>query len=350
MSLFGRSQRSPEGEVLENVVGSSSSFHGTVRSDGGLRVSGAFEGAIEVAGNVVVGREGRVIGNIAARNVTVGGVVRGDIDASGQLQILSTGQVFGDITVGSVMIDEGGAFQGASRMRGLDQPALAPPPADDRRTLFAADPAGGRAPQTLEGTARLAGDAAEAEAGVARDTAGAPGPSRAGEADRSGPGSEKPARQPATATPERKPPAAVQAVREPAVETPPRAAGKEFPDTKLGAETARAEATAPPSGTRPSADGEGAASTSAKPEPSSAAAGAGPAAPGAASGAGAAVPAAAGSASDAVAVSDDFDLDFDELDIEPVIPDVVSKETESTAKPESGPKSQPSRRRSRSGR
>ena len=156
MGLFGRAQRPAHGEALENSVGPSSSFKGTLRSDGGARIDGSFEGLIEVAGNVVVGRDGRVIGDIAARNVTVGGVVRGNIDGTGQLQILSTGQVFGDIAVASVMIDEGGMFQGLSRLRGFEQPALAPPRDDESAAGDERTARSGAAGRTIESTARLA--------------------------------------------------------------------------------------------------------------------------------------------------------------------------------------------------
>lgn len=154
MGFFSRAQRPAQNEALESAVGPTSTLAGTLRSDGGVRVDGVFEGIIEVAGNVVVGPDGRVTGDITGRNITVGGVVHGNIDGTGQLQILATGQVIGDISVASVMIDEGGVFQGTSRLRGLDQPAL-PAPAD-----ASAEPQA----RTVEATARVApGRAAGAE-------------------------------------------------------------------------------------------------------------------------------------------------------------------------------------------
>ena len=138
MGWFGRAQRPAQNEALESVVGPTSTLTGTLRSDGGVRVDGVFGGIIEVAGNVVIGRDGRVTGDITARNVTVGGLVQGNIDGTGQLQILATGRVIGDISVSSVMIDEGGMFQGSSRLRGFDQPALPAPEDADAATGAAA--------------------------------------------------------------------------------------------------------------------------------------------------------------------------------------------------------------------
>src|SRR3990170_1826221 len=111
MGWFGRPSRPAQHEALDSTVGAPSSFQGMLRSDGGVRIDGTFEGTIEVAGNVVIGPGARVVADVTARNATVGGALKGNVDCTGQLQILSTGQVFGDIAVASVMIDEGGVFQ-----------------------------------------------------------------------------------------------------------------------------------------------------------------------------------------------------------------------------------------------
>jgi len=201
MGLFGRAQRSAGNEGLENAVGASSTFTGTLRSDGGVRIDGTFEGIIEVAGNVVIGQGARVVADITARNITIGGTVSGNVDGTGLLQILSTGQVFGDICVASMMIDEGGVFQGVSRMRGLDQPALAPPRDDaasapPSSTIVAVDR------PTVEVVARPA---------LAPDTLGpspvVPGPTAAGAGPAPSAPREPTVAPPAPAAPEPAPPA-----------------------------------------------------------------------------------------------------------------------------------------------
>ncbi len=107
-----------QNNVLDTVIGPSATWSGTLRSDGGVRVEGRFEGCIEVAGNVVVAESGMVDGTIIARDVIIGGIVRGDVKGAGRLEVLSTGQLIGDITVASFMIDEGGLFEGISRLQG----------------------------------------------------------------------------------------------------------------------------------------------------------------------------------------------------------------------------------------
>lgn len=128
MGLFGRSDsKKLDMAEIETIVGATTTLSGSLRVDGGVRIDGRFEGTLEVGGNVVVGEQGRVIADIDACHVTVGGAVRGNIQATGRLEILSTGQVIGDIQASQIVIDQGGLFQGLSRMSALDQPALAAP-------------------------------------------------------------------------------------------------------------------------------------------------------------------------------------------------------------------------------
>jgi len=106
------------------VIGPNARFSGTLETDGGLRIDGLCEGAVEAAGNVIVGEQGRVLADIKAGNISVSGAVKGKIVASGRLEILSSGKVWGDIAVASFLIEEGGFFRGQSLMAGVDEPPL----------------------------------------------------------------------------------------------------------------------------------------------------------------------------------------------------------------------------------
>ena len=134
--LFGgRREAMPAGAgegKPETLIGSTTSVEGgLVKSDGNLRIDGSVEGEIAVAGALVVGRTGRVIANIRARQVFVAGAVKGDIEAPDGLEITNSGRVFGNITVGSLQIEQGGVFRGQSFMggEGLQEPLLLEAPA-----------------------------------------------------------------------------------------------------------------------------------------------------------------------------------------------------------------------------
>ncbi len=160
MGLFGRDNLPAGREPVETTIGPSTTLQGTLRSDGGVRVNGTFQGNIEVVGSVVVGEGGRVIGDITARNITVGGAIDGNAHAGEQLAILSTGQVIGDIAAMSLDIAPGGIHQGYTRMTGFEQRALAAPVdtvPEPEVVPAAGAPAGDLDTGTVEVTARPAG-------------------------------------------------------------------------------------------------------------------------------------------------------------------------------------------------
>ncbi len=137
MSVFKRNKfKPPPPGQVETVVGPTTNFKGTVQNDGGLRVDGVFEGAVETGGNLIVGEEAKVMADIVAYNVSVAGSVKGNVKAN-RVEILSTGRVWGNITVKSFLVDEGGFVRGEIIMEGAEfkppitkSPKLAPKTAD----------------------------------------------------------------------------------------------------------------------------------------------------------------------------------------------------------------------------
>ncbi len=107
----------PNDEKAETLVGASTSIHGSLKAEGTIRIDGMVEGEIQTAGNVIVGRGGRVMASIVAQNVMVAGQVKGNISATHRLEIVTSGKVWGDITVASLLIEEGGLFRGQSVMK-----------------------------------------------------------------------------------------------------------------------------------------------------------------------------------------------------------------------------------------
>ncbi|AAM24097.1 cytoskeletal protein CcmA (bactofilin family) [Caldanaerobacter subterraneus subsp. tengcongensis MB4] len=103
-------------EKIDTVIGKNTSFEGTIRSEGTLRIDGNFSGQIETKGNVIIGEGAKIQANISSDNVIVSGEVKGNILAKSQLQITSTGKVYGDIEVQNLVIEEGAVFEGKSKM------------------------------------------------------------------------------------------------------------------------------------------------------------------------------------------------------------------------------------------
>ena len=135
--MFGGTAKKPQGqdlaipqnsniradEIIETSIGSSVSMQGTLKAEGNIRIDGLFEGQIETAGNVIIGRTGKVAANITARNVLVAGMVVGNIIALEQLDLISSGRIKGDIEAATLHIEEGGKISGQTRMIGGEDDA-----------------------------------------------------------------------------------------------------------------------------------------------------------------------------------------------------------------------------------
>ena len=100
---------------LETVVGAESSFQGTLRSKGSVRIDGKIEGGVSAEG-VILGERGEVQGDISARTVVIGGKVTGNVHATESLELLAKSQVFGDLHAPQLLIAEGAIFEGSCLM------------------------------------------------------------------------------------------------------------------------------------------------------------------------------------------------------------------------------------------
>ena len=110
--MFGSGKKPLNGERVDTLIGKGTSLEGTVNAEGTVRLDGKVHGGLNIAGNLIIGEEGAVKGNIKAENAFVAGMVEGNVIATSQLHITHTAKLVGDITVKNVIIDEGAVFIG----------------------------------------------------------------------------------------------------------------------------------------------------------------------------------------------------------------------------------------------
>jgi len=108
---FGR------GGELNTIIGKGSSVKGDLKIQNSLRIDGQVKGKIDVTDTVVVGKEGRVVGEINAKNVMLAGKVQGNVTAEAKVLLESKSSVTGDIKASRLVIDEGAFFDGKCIMK-----------------------------------------------------------------------------------------------------------------------------------------------------------------------------------------------------------------------------------------
>lgn len=116
-------KKKPNPNQTDTLVGQETVLEGVLRSESSIRIEGQIKGDIECAGDCIIGERGDVQSNIRARNISIAGRVSGDMIAEGTLTILSTGALHGDCRVSTLIIEEGGIFNGRSVMDDEDDAA-----------------------------------------------------------------------------------------------------------------------------------------------------------------------------------------------------------------------------------
>ena len=91
---------------INSILGAESVVKGDIKIAGFARIDGDLDGNLETTGNLIVGKNARINGNVTAKSVTVGGIIKGNITAPEYVHLLSTGAVIGDIQTKKLQADE----------------------------------------------------------------------------------------------------------------------------------------------------------------------------------------------------------------------------------------------------
>ncbi|MDF2959454.1 MAG: polymer-forming cytoskeletal protein [Paenibacillus sp.] len=114
--MFKGKKHAVDLHTTDTLIGEGTVFEGRIKSEASIRIEGQITGDVDCAGDVTVGEHGVVKSNITARDVILAGTVNGNVLCKGKLTIRSTGRLYGNTTAQSLVIEEGGTFQGMSKM------------------------------------------------------------------------------------------------------------------------------------------------------------------------------------------------------------------------------------------
>lgn len=97
---------------LNTILGNSSSIKGNLTINGFVRVDGDIDGDLSTDGNVIIGENARIRGNVNAKSIVIGGIILGDVFVKENVKLLQNSVVIGDILSHKVQIEESALFQG----------------------------------------------------------------------------------------------------------------------------------------------------------------------------------------------------------------------------------------------
>lgn len=131
-------ERQPGGqsghEGVISIIGAGMRVVGDCETEGTIRIEGSVEGRVRAGKAVVVGRDGRVQGDILTQDAVVGGRVDGTLVAESRLELQATCVVDGEIRARRIQLEEGGRVNGSVFTGEVKQEKLPPRPATEKES------------------------------------------------------------------------------------------------------------------------------------------------------------------------------------------------------------------------
>ena len=101
---------------LEAFLGRNTSFEGKMGFEGMARLDGKFDGEIFSGDILIIGETAVINAEITVDTLVVDGNVSGNVSAKGKIEIHSSGKLYGNIATPTLVIEEGGLFDGTCKM------------------------------------------------------------------------------------------------------------------------------------------------------------------------------------------------------------------------------------------
>lgn len=121
MSLFKAGKNTFDASNPDTIFGHEAYFQGTLTAKGSLKIDGRIDGSIVDAKMVIVGKTGKIKGDISCEICSVSGEVKGNILALASIEIMVGARVEGDLRAPRIVLEEGAFFNGNCSMEPSQQ-------------------------------------------------------------------------------------------------------------------------------------------------------------------------------------------------------------------------------------
>ena len=115
MAFFGRKKKKTSPAQSASIITPGTYIKGEIRCDGNILINGELEGNIMSRSEVVVGKSGRVMGEIQAQKLLVSGEFKGNFTGE-IIDIMPYGKVYGDVVVNNIVIEPNAVFEGETKI------------------------------------------------------------------------------------------------------------------------------------------------------------------------------------------------------------------------------------------
>lgn len=105
---------SPSMTGSKNILSSDVEIRGKLRFSNDLIIDGRIEGEVNSEGDLTVGENAQIVGDIKTRSVVVFGKIKGNITVTDRCELKQNAELDGDIVASKLAIEEGAVFLGSS--------------------------------------------------------------------------------------------------------------------------------------------------------------------------------------------------------------------------------------------
>jgi cytoskeletal protein CcmA (bactofilin family) len=103
-------------ESVISIIGPGMTVVGDCQTEGTVRIEGVVEGSIRAGKAVVIGKQGKVRGDIHTQDAVVSGHVTGTVVAESRLELQATCQIDGEVRTRRMQLEEGAVLNGTVEM------------------------------------------------------------------------------------------------------------------------------------------------------------------------------------------------------------------------------------------
>ncbi len=98
----------------KNILSSDVEIKGKLRFSNDLIIDGRIEGEVNSEGDLIVGENAQIVGDVKTRSVIVFGRIEGNITVTDRCELKQNAALHGDVVAGKLAIEEGATFMGTS--------------------------------------------------------------------------------------------------------------------------------------------------------------------------------------------------------------------------------------------
>lgn len=131
-----RAAVAPDSPDRLNVIVEGSKVIGDMVTESNLRIDGEVQGNVTVAAKIVIGKTGRIYGNLTCGDADIEGAVDGLLKIEGLLSLRSSATITGEITTSKLQVEEGANFSGNCTMSNGGSKATSRPSSEPEENVI----------------------------------------------------------------------------------------------------------------------------------------------------------------------------------------------------------------------